>query len=486
MEQYTNYSYNYPQQLSKYNQDCSPKSINLNSDLVTKNSIAGMISESTKEKGKIKEAVYIGAGGATCFVGSKLLNKFINLPNIYEYIDKIDKSKLVTNSFSQKLGEFFHNLRQKLAQNQIFQKLAQGTRTKSGLVPASARELLSQDLIEKLPAKAIEKFKFEEIVKSMKDGTAKPNIISSTVNKVLENINEILKMPGAKSKKLEILRRKLELLNHADKKASVLSRFLIKTGIGTERFLGDFSFNPFGLLNFLMNGWAIGISIKNTVEAPKGEKFSTLMENILGTWIGGWVMMRYIARGVNAVANLKNLNGISFGQKILRNIGKFIGMGLNSKKTTLKEAWASQGGKLGNLAKWFGGQLKGKGGGTLRLVLAWFILTPIVSSIFKKISHKLFGKPSHSEKENKKQKPELVNKAEPMAQNQTIYDILNRKNAGQNQFANNNQQNQQSTKTYTYIPSPAPIDYRSEMAPILDKILTSSDNAINEAKKILS
>ncbi|MCK7521111.1 MAG: hypothetical protein MZV64_27180 [Ignavibacteriales bacterium] len=75
---------------------------------------------------------------------------------------------------------------------------------------------------------------------------------------------------------------------------------LAKTSIGVGNYIGG---SPF---NLLINGYFLGLSYKEAQHAKEGEKMSSFMEDMLGNWIGGYLMMSPIAKVLNGVSELKH------------------------------------------------------------------------------------------------------------------------------------------------------------------------------------
>jgi len=219
-------------------------------------------------------------------------------------------------------------------------------------------------------------------------------------------------------------------------------------------------------LTFIMAASFMGSVIKDTVDAPKGEKLTTFMDGLTKAVIpvgfaflyaapqnivGG---MKYIGMGakgsgkaghqaaVNLFQNgLKTLNeqvdagSLNFSeytikakelktmlkgnakwwQKPFKAVGNLISMGQERIKP-LKLA-PLNGNKLGyrvadtiNTLKY---QLKGKGGGLLRLAIGIAALSPLIYSVGSKIVYKIFGKPKKVQEEEAAKK---TAKAEKKAQ----------------------------------------------------------------------
>lgn len=112
----------------------------------------------------------------------------------------------------------------------------------------------------------------------------------------------------------------------------------------------------------VINGLFAAITINSVAKAKKGEKFSTFMEDFLGTWIGslgGFRLTENILKGFNSFRNPQT--GKIVGKGIIPTVAKFV------DKIPLK----------GFIVPMFGAML--------------------ISTILQKISHGLFGKPTRQE-----------------------------------------------------------------------------------------
>ena len=133
------------------------------------------------------------------------------------------------------------------------------------------------------------------------------------------------------------------------------------------------------------------VSLYNTVQdAPKEKKAATLADDFVGS-IGTLAISTPLAFGTTyGLASLKNLEGKTFGSKILKTIGKFFGAGLKFENgQVLKDS-----GKFG---------IKGAFGGTLRFVLSMLVFSSIFSKPIRAGIHKIFGKPYDEAEEKQKQ-----------------------------------------------------------------------------------
>ena len=165
----------------------------------------------------------------------------------------------------------------------------------------------------------------------------------------------------------------------------------------------------------LGGGLAVGLSIKNAFDAKKGERFSTLMEDILSGWVGGFLLLTPAAKIVNGISGFSSLEGKGIKKGLLRKIGWLTGIGQ---------------GTFHNLrqAKGWGPKLKAFGkvlvpgvfpGGLLRFALVAGVCMFGAAEVLKRVSHSLFGKPSPKpeeiEAEKKAKEEEEKKKAEKQA-----------------------------------------------------------------------
>ncbi len=174
---------------------------------------------------------------------------------------------------------------------------------------------------------------------------------------------------------------------------SGLSKFLSEFSVGFSEFMGS------NALGILMNGAFFGMAIKEAAEAPKGEKVSTFMEDILGNWVGFMLASPYIAKLINGTANLKKIeiNKASTLMKapaaLAKLTGKIVGLGMDPNL-------GKKHGKLGR----FGIKIPATIAGGLIRVVGLFVLAGIASKPFRSLSHLIFGKPTHKEEKEKAEK----------------------------------------------------------------------------------
>jgi len=388
------------------------------------NSIPAQIASTASSDGQNNPLGLItsfGLGAAICMGIERFIDTLSKRTNGQDshfdnIIQKLDNNKAVQtiDSVVNPVFNKINGFKTQHKDSEVYKKLKEGYSRVSFLSPASTEI----QLIEKLG----DELKKDSIYKNITDPKLKEIIdsLNSLKDKKLSKTDyaQIAGKLDSLSPEIKLLNNKIGLLQKVGKN-SFISKILVKSGIGSGHFLGG------GMVGILLNGFFVGQSIKAAWDAPKGEKFSTLMEDVLGNWIGAWVLMFPIGKLVNAVAGLRKLENPQGIQKILKGIGKIVGLGLDNQQVKNFDAvmgaknLLGKGGKLDMFGKWLGGP-KGFAGGALRAILVMFALTPIASEALKKVSHFFFGKPSHPE-ENKpeEKKPENTseNKTQPGTKN---------------------------------------------------------------------
>jgi hypothetical protein len=168
------------------------------------------------------------------------------------------------------------------------------------------------------------------------------------------------------------------------------------------------------LLTIVLTPFFIGGAIKKTFDAPKEDKFSTLMEATVGEILPFWLLfsplMRGMEDGINILQNIPFNKFKGIGGALARagsGIGKLLAVGLD---------------KGPNLAKL--GGFAGPAGfimGLVRLALFAKLLQPVMEKFFMKASHTLFGKPQATiDEENAIKAEEEKEKAEELARQQAM------------------------------------------------------------------
>lgn len=336
---------------------------------------------------------------------------------------------------------------------------------------------------------------------------------------------------------------------------SYFTRFLPKMKIFMgETLTGGVIGGPFGII---LNAVFLGHSIKRAVEAPKGEKLSTFMEDFWGYQFANMVLMpimgkfmydkviglKYLGANKEAIkSSIESLNGRVFANKKLDKLGEGavddklrekiakklkvevkdikgnnakeilehlgatkdkIATGVDELKTlkkgnltflknpvkrTLKLAGDLLGVGLDKIPGKFGNKLKGFGGGALRFGILMFGVMPVVTNLFMKASHAVFGKPTNSlmdqdkkAEENKEGNKDVNKQQSPFTntQNQDLYKFINKPQQPQQNQTSSNQQ-----PVRTYIPQPTPVTINNS-EPTVDKTLEKSDRIMEHANEVL-
>lgn len=243
--------------------------------------------------------------------------------------------------------------------------------------------------------------------------------IKQQVKTILENQGKLKEKLAGKElqmfekaiKDLHSYQNKMSILEKLGQKgASPIAKALTKLVIGTGHIMGG----TLGMI-ILGGGLAVGLSIKNAFDAKKGERFSTLMEDILSGWVGGFLLLTPAAKIVNGISGFSSLEGKGIKKGLLRKIGWLTGIGQ---------------GTFHNLrqAKGWGPKLKAFGkvlvpgvfpGGLLRFALVAGVCMFGAAEVLKRVSHAVFGKPSPKpeeiEAERKAKEEEEKKKAEKQA-----------------------------------------------------------------------
>lgn len=334
--------------------------------------------------------------------------------------------------------------------NEAAQALKSGSKTKSMLSHEPLVKQLTTQLTEGLKKLPVEKLKEIGIKESVENITNNPETIKKVINAA--------KHGSLEHSNVAKLASKIQMLEHVNKNSSALSKLLTKFTMGTGNFMGG---NLFGTL---LTGLFIGTSIKSAMEAPKGEKLSTFMEDFMGSWVGGYLLFSPAGKIVNSIAGLKNIGAnatkLSFLQKTLKTVGKIVGSGQGVKG------------------------LKALPGGMLRFALVLALIAPF-TKILKKISHKLFGKPTHNDKTKENQ--DIINRQNTVNniyQNKNLFEIARNSASHSSQI----QQNPQQAQTYNYLPSTAPANFaQAKQGPsVLDIKLKKAEEAEKNALEMLN
>ena len=180
-------------------------------------------------------------------------------------------------------------------------------------------------------------------------------------------------------------------------KLGVLGKFFGNTGLFLQKHLST----KMGLFN----GLFAAMTINGVIQAKKGEKFSTFMQDFLGTWIGSLGGYTLVARAQKALlSTFVNKSGV-----------------------------VTKSGLLPTMAK-----VLSKTPGWVRAFVIPMVGCIAISSLLEKVSHKLFGKPSdpvvEEAKQNQAQGATTFNGTTPPAANETMDSWLKQQGWDKNAF----------------------------------------------------
>lgn len=435
-------------------------------DLITKSD------DYRKVTGLLKEGSKIKSLGVQKSIADKLQDELIkSLKNQQQYVDY----KNAARNLKILEGTTLEKLRQRAASGRsgnLTQKLLKNLESR-------AQQLVSNTPKE-VVVEAIRKQKGE--VSTLVDNTIKKSIRELRNPKTTGQAIETLKNSPLYQGQIKNTITKMELLRNPK---SPLAKFVSKFVNGTANYMGNGH-----LGNCLVTGLFIGMSIKSAFDAPKGEKFSTFMEDIMVNWLGGFLLFSPALKAANALSNLKNIGAVANSpiwkkvlQGSLKTVGKIASIGQNNRMATIGKAvkYLGKDGKLLKVAGWLG---KGIPGGMVRLAIAMALLMP-VNAVMRKISHALFGKPTQRDKkpENNTQNPQQT------ANNAFSRLIeLRQNNPVQSPFVNNQSLTSVNNpiSQQQYIPSPTPgILNNNEKPNMINNHLQQADFAEQQALKVL-
>lgn len=249
----------------------------------------------------------VGFGLAFCYGLEQAINRLAapitgEKSYFHKFADKVDNlaGKRLDTFAQQNIAPHVSNIKNTIVNNvdnEIIESVKKGAQKETMLSPAPAKKLLIKEFTEEAEKlfKQAGKSELPEI-KELLD-----KIKKDPANLGDDLIKEVgIQLGNSNVKEASTLRtaaNKIKALNMAEG-SSFLSKFAIKSGIGTGHFMAG------GLPGILMNGLFVAMSVKSAVDAPKGEKFSVLMEDILAYWIGGFMLMFPLGKVVNSIAGL--------------------------------------------------------------------------------------------------------------------------------------------------------------------------------------
>ncbi|MDD3013497.1 MAG: hypothetical protein PHC34_07335 [Candidatus Gastranaerophilales bacterium] len=337
---------------------------------------------------------------------------------------------------------------------------------------------------------------------------------------------------GNKTLNLNLSLNKLKGLQGAETKTFV-SRILQKSGlIAGEAASGTIIGG--GAFGLVLSAFFIGGSIKKAMEAPKGERLSTFMEEFIGNYFGFFVTMPFAMKALYSTAGLKNLG---MDKKIGESLDGFKKAGNITTKftdgTTIKQgikeleeriaketgeaaiktrneikALKSLSGKglpfVQKVSKFFGrvlgvgleklpavtktqkvlGKMKGFGGGGMRFAVIMFAIAPVLTKPFFWLSHAIFGTPTATKEAEKAKETEQAanDNTQPVVNNntQTSPFTVQNQNVAPVNTVNNSQE-----PVRTYIPSAEPAVFQAQQNQALTNVLNKSDVMMNYANGVL-
>ncbi len=134
----------------------------------------------------------------------------------------------------------------------------------------------------------------------------------------------------------------------------------------------------------------------NVQDAPKNKRAATIADDYVGT-IGSIAISTPLAFATTyGLASLKNVEGKTLLSKLVKQVGKFFGMGLYEVKN----------GRAIETAKTWKNAIPRYAGGALRFGLIMFAFAPMFSKPIKALINKIFGKPYDKAEEQRKQQLE--------------------------------------------------------------------------------
>jgi len=289
-----------------------------------------------------------------------------------------------------------------------------------------------------------------------------------------------------------------------------------------------------GAIGLVLSAFFLGGSLKKAMEAPKGEKVSTFMEEFMGNYFGFLVTMPLAMKALYKTAGLKNLGvdrnigevisknskfdknifknrnltiqqriddlmapikndpkavitkeareeikalkslsgkGLPIIQKVSKFFGRVMGVGLEKLPALTKPQ------KIGNF-------LKGFGGGGLRFAVIMFAIAPILTKPFTWLSHAIFGTPTATKEAEKAEKAEQPANTQPTVNNntQTSPFVAQNQNAAPTQAATANNSQEPAR---TYIPSPEPAVFQIQPDSNVANALNRSDSVMNYVNGVM-
>lgn len=236
-----------------------------------------------------------------------------------------------------------------------------------------------------------------EIANNFKNGK---NIHQIAYDKAHDLIKSV---PREELERFNLFRNRAQALINVQNSApkSVLSKFILGIHNGVNKIfnLGRAGAGIKGKLGlvfgFLMTAYFLGETVKKTLDAPKGEKGSTLSHGVLVDFIAGWLMFdplaRFMYKGIGSLKALAGDNNGFIGKALkwpFRKAGDLLSTGLKVKPMPANIGIISKSFRhIGSFAKRFSG-------GVGRFLVMTMVLFPVMDKIARFVSHNIFGKPN--------------------------------------------------------------------------------------------
>ena len=451
------------------------------------NAIQGAATDTVQgvQSSPIKTVASLGAGVGFGYGVDKFISNVTsggvegNGSKLSRLMDRIDKNKALEpisdgikkcNDWFEGFKNYFNTKHSDIAHNFSSEE---GYNRPSGLAQSFGKKQLVTDLEQLGKDRTELTGRYNNILLSKKpeagffDFLRKPDM-----DKQLAKIKNQLASNGNNAREIE---QKIAIVGK--EKAPGLSKALANSTIGLGNMIGIKKIASMGLIN----GLFVGLTIKSTIDAPKGEKTSTFMDDLLGNWVGGWLLMPLVAKAWNGVANVCVKSGMkgdqivgNFGNKMLRGIGHFMNWGHGTSFSKAGGFGSKLFGGTGLNSKWL---ITGLPGGIMRIAVVGYLTNEIFGNPLKAISHVIFGKPTDPEVlEKQKEQQKQAMKNPQMANNQNPNIQSQQSQQPQQSPQSQSQQTQQSPQPSQSQPQPQQPEQQNPQQPQRTYIPSSSPN----------
>jgi len=433
----------------------NPIKDNLKTNPVGKVVNSATSSDKDNKEGLMKMPILLALGSIPTFLIDKVCKKLIKGENFKESLlgKTVNKVDAFSNSITTKVPAFKFNW-----VKNTFTRLKNGNGILSQIINAKAAEPslgMARSMVMPQQNMVLKELLDEAVILSKQD----PKAIEG-LSKALENgtkgiggkaYKAALKLAGSNtSEKFLALKNRAHSLSSMSKR-SPLSKLLIygyngvskifnigKMGAGVTGKLGP-------LFGFLMTAYFLGQTVKNTVDAPKKEKGSTLAHGVIVDFIAGWLLFEPITKFMyKSIGALKAVEGKGLSKVITKPmnwLGNLASTGLTKKAIPAAKSFP---GAIVNGFKHTGNFLKGFGGGAGRFAIMMMVLFPIVDKIARFVTHNIFGKPNALlAKEKAESESETTTKTDTTNNTDALKKALKQNKAGMLTVAAKNQQNLQ-------------------------------------------